>query len=167
MNNMLTKNELKMISTLALDVDGVLTDGTFWWGGNGEELKRFSFVDIMGLSIWRKKGFRTVLISGENGPLIDRYADKMSIDKVYKGAKNKAACIEEILKKYSINKNELCFIGDDINDIPAFEAVGFSVAVRNANPKVFPYVRYQTINTGGLGAVREIVDMILAAKLDA
>ena len=75
---------------IALDVDGVLTDGSFWWGPNGEEWKRFSFADIMGVSLARKAGLRVALISGEDSPLVDRFAAKMGISDVYKNCKDKA-----------------------------------------------------------------------------
>ena len=84
---------MKKIKAVALDIDGVLTDGTFIWGLNGEEYKTFSFSDIMGISLGSKAGLIFALISGENNPLIDRFAQKMKIADVYKGSKDKAAAL--------------------------------------------------------------------------
>ena len=81
------------IKAIALDVDGVLTDGTFAFGLHGEELKSFSFRDVMGISLGKKAGLVFALISGEDSPLVDRYAGKMGIGDVYKGCKDKAAAI--------------------------------------------------------------------------
>ena len=78
------------IKAIALDVDGVLTDGTFWWGPDGQEWKRFSFRDVMGISRARRAGLVSALISGEDTPLVDRFARKMEIDHVFKGCNDKA-----------------------------------------------------------------------------
>jgi len=85
--------DISRIKAVALDVDGVLTDGTFWWGPDGEEYKRFSFLDIMGVSLGRKAGLVFALISGEDSPLVDRYAAKMGITDVFKGCKDKASAL--------------------------------------------------------------------------
>ena len=87
------KRSLEHIRGLALDVDGVLTDGGLWWGPGGEEWKRFCFADIMGLSLARRAGVILALISGENSPLVDRYAEKLHIRYVTKGSRDKAAAL--------------------------------------------------------------------------
>ena len=81
------------IKAVALDVDGVFTDGSFVWGPDGEEFKRFSFRDVMGISLARKAGIRFALISGEETPFVDRFAQKMGIADVYPGCKDKAAAL--------------------------------------------------------------------------
>ena len=82
---------MKQIKAIALDVDGVLTDGTFWWDVDEAETKRFSFLDVMGISLGRKAGLIFALISGEDSPLVDRYAEKLGITDVYMGCKDKGA----------------------------------------------------------------------------
>ena len=84
------------VRAVALDVDGVLTDGGVWWGPNGEEWKRFSFRDIMGVSLARKAGLLVALISGEDSPLVDRFANKLGITDVAKGCKDKAEAVREL-----------------------------------------------------------------------
>src|ERR1035441_4094167 len=90
-----TKSLLARVRAVALDVDGVLTDGGLWWGPGGEEWKRFCFADIMGVSLARRAGLELALISGENSPLVDRYAEKMQIRHVTKGCRDKAAALRE------------------------------------------------------------------------
>ena len=117
------------IRAVALDVDGVLTDGGFWWGPNGEEFKRFSFADVMGVSLARKAGLIVALISGEDSPLVDRYAAKLGIEDVTKNCKDKAGALRRVAQRHGLSNDEIAFMGDDVN-----------------------------------GAVRELIDAILAAK---
>lgn len=158
------KADLSRIRAIALDVDGVLTDGGFWWGENGEELKRFCFADVMGLSLARRAGFLLALVSGEDSPLLDRYAEKMLIKHVTKGSRDKAGALRELALRTEIALEHFCYMGDDINDIPAMRIAGVSFAPANANALVLSSVRFVTKNSGGNGAVREMVDALLAAQ---
>ncbi|MDR3639331.1 MAG: HAD hydrolase family protein [Isosphaeraceae bacterium] len=150
------------IKAVALDVDGVLTDGTFWWGANGEEFKRFSFLDVMGVSLGRKAGLIFALISGEDSPLVDRYAAKMGIADVFKGCKDKGAALREFAVRHGLDLAEIAFMGDDVNDVSALSLAGLSAAPANAHDLVLRVVSLITLRPGGGGAVRELVDVILA-----
>jgi 3-deoxy-D-manno-octulosonate 8-phosphate phosphatase (KDO 8-P phosphatase) len=150
------------IKAIALDVDGVLTDGTFWWGPGGEEVKRFSFLDIMGVSIGRKAGLVFALISGEDSPLVDRYAAKMEIADVFKGCKDKATAFRQFADRHGLTCDEIAFMGDDVNDLPALALAGLSAAPASAHESVLRAVRHVTKRPGGRGAVRELVDLVLA-----
>jgi len=97
---------------------GVLTDGGVWWGPNGEEWKRFCFADIMGLSLARKSGMVIGLMSGENSPLVDRFASKLGIGDVDKDCKDKASALRAFSERHGLGLQEICFIGDDVNDYP-------------------------------------------------
>ena len=154
------------IKAVALDVDGVLTDGNFWWGPNGEEWKRFSFKDVMGISLARQKGLIFALISGENSPLVDRFAEKMGIIDIYKGCKDKATALQSFVHKYNLDLSAVCFMGDDINDLPALTLAGVSVAPANAHISVKEKVNIITQHTGGHGAVREFLDLLLSNNMD-
>ena len=149
------------IKAIALDVDGVLTDGTFWWGPNGEEFKRFSFADVMGISLGRKAGLVFALISGEDSPLIDRFAKKMGITEIYKGCKDKAAALTAFADKHGLDLTSICFMGDDVNDLPAIELAGLSAAPANAQKPVRQRVDLVTERSGGPGAVRGLIDTLL------
>ena len=90
---------MKGLKAIVLDVDGVLTDGSVWWGPNGEEWKRFSFADIMGVSLAMKAGITVALVSGEDSPLVDRFAAKMGIIDVEKNCKHKAQALRLIAQR--------------------------------------------------------------------
>jgi 3-deoxy-D-manno-octulosonate 8-phosphate phosphatase (KDO 8-P phosphatase) len=156
------------IKAIAMDVDGVLTDGGVWWGPNGEEWKRFHFADIMGLSFARKSGMVIALLSGEDSPLVDRLAEKLGITDVYKGCKDKASALRAFSERHGLRLQEICFVGDDVNDLPALAIVGLSACPADARPSVRENCQVVTNLAGGNGAVREVVDMLLgAARLAA
>ena len=155
------------IKAVALDVDGVMTDGSFWWGTNGEEFKRFSLADLTGISRARAAGIHVALISGESSPagmaLTQRLADKLKLTDVYKGCHDKAAAVREFAARYGIALSDVCFIGDDIIDLPAFAVVGLAVAPADAQTCALEKAGHITKRDGGRGAVRETMDAILSA----
>ena len=150
------------IKAVAFDVDGVLTDGGFWWGPDGQEWKRFCFADIMGLSLARKAGLTLALISGEDSPLVDRLAAKMGITDVYKNCKDKAQALRSFADSRNLDLQEICFMGDDVNDLAALEIAGLAVAPADARPSVIQKCSYVAKAKGGNGAAREVIDLILA-----
>jgi 3-deoxy-D-manno-octulosonate 8-phosphate phosphatase (KDO 8-P phosphatase) len=151
------------IKAIALDVDGVLTDGTIWWGPNGEEWKRFSFRDIMGVSRARRAGLIFALISGEDSPLADRFAQKLGIEDVFKGCKNKAQALEEFARRRGLKLSEVAFMGDDVNDLDAMKLAGSSAAPMDAHPAARQQASFVSKHGGGSGAVREWLDFLLQA----
>ena len=149
------------IKAIALDVDGVLTDGTIWWGPNGEEWKRFSFRDIMGVARARRAGLIIALISGEDSPLVDRFAVKMRIEDVFKGCKNKALAFEEFARQRGLKMSEIAFMGDDVNDLDAMKLAGLSAAPVDAHSSARQQAGFVSKYAGGNGAVRELLDFLL------
>jgi 3-deoxy-D-manno-octulosonate 8-phosphate phosphatase (KDO 8-P phosphatase) len=158
------ETRLRQIRALALDVDGVLTDGGLWWGPGGEEWKRFCFADIMGLSLARRAGLKVGLISGEDSPLVDRYAAKLKITFVTKGCRDKATALRDFATSAGVELAEACYMGDDLNDLPAMGIAGCSAAPSNAATIVLARANLVTVNQGGNGAVRELVDAVLSAQ---
>lgn len=158
------QESLQKIRALAFDVDGVLTDGGITWDGSGAELKRFSFTDIMGISLARRHGLLLTLISGENSPLVDRFAAKLKIAEVTKGCRDKATALREFASRNGLQLDEICFMGDDVNDLPAMKIAGFSAAPADARAVVLERVDFVAGKPGGNGAVRELVDAILNAQ---
>ena len=152
------------IRAVALDVDGVLTDGGVWWGPHGEEWKRFHFSDIMGVSLATRAGLLITLISGEDSPLVDRFAAKLGLTGIAKGCKDKAAALREFAARQGFGLDTVGFIGDDVNDLAAIALAGWSAAPANAHPSVKAQVDFVTGRTGGNGAVREALDHLLAAR---
>jgi 3-deoxy-D-manno-octulosonate 8-phosphate phosphatase (KDO 8-P phosphatase) len=153
------------IKAVALDVDGVLTDGTFWWGPNGEEWKRFSFADVMGVSVARKSGLIVALVSGEDSPLVDRFAHKMGITDVFKNCKDKSAALRSLAERHRLAPGEICFMGDDINDLAAMEVAGMAASPVDAQPAALAKADLVTRRGGGNGAVREVIDVILSDRI--
>jgi 3-deoxy-D-manno-octulosonate 8-phosphate phosphatase (KDO 8-P phosphatase) len=155
---------MKEIRAIALDVDGVLTDGGVWWGPNGEEWKRFSFADIMGVSNARKAGLVVTLISGEDSPLVDRFAEKFQLTDITKGCRDKAGALRAFAERQQLPLSAICFMGDDTNDIAAQQIAGLSAAPADAHAAVLAKATFIAKNKGGNGAVRELIDAILAAR---
>jgi 3-deoxy-D-manno-octulosonate 8-phosphate phosphatase (KDO 8-P phosphatase) len=154
------------IKAIAMDVDGVLTDGGVWWGPNGEEWKRFCFADIMGLSLAIKAGLKLAFISGEDSPLVDRMAAKFAVE-VFKPCKDKRAALLQFMERHHLNKEEVCYIGDDVNDLEALETAGLACAPADARPVVLGRCKLVAKANGGNGAVREIIDTLLAGRAAA
>jgi len=156
---------LAAIKAIVLDVDGVLTDGGVWWGPDGGEWKRFSFADIMGVTLATKAGLRVALISGEDSALVDRFAAKLKLDDVVKGCKDKAAALRRLAERHHLSLSEICFMGDDINDLGAISIAGFSSAPADSHATVRDQVDFVTRSIGGRGAVRELVDKLLSEHM--
>lgn len=161
------------IRAIALDIDGVLTDGGVWWGADGQEWKRFSFADIMGLSLARKAyanacrngkshGVCLALISGESSPLIDRLARKIDASGVYRDCKDKAWALRSFAEQHHLHLDEICFMGDDVNDVAALKIAGLAAAPANARATVTEQCHFVTNATGGNGAVRELIEYVLS-----
>jgi 3-deoxy-D-manno-octulosonate 8-phosphate phosphatase (KDO 8-P phosphatase) len=152
------------IRAIALDFDGVLTDGSVLWGPEGQEWKRLSFRDIMGVSLAGKAGLQFGIISGENSPLLERFAKKMNIRHVFPGSKDKAASFRELSVALCIPPDEIAYMGDDVNDLGAMQLAGLSAAPSDAHPDVIEGASFRSKFPGGNGAVRELVDHLLAGR---
>lgn len=147
-----------MIKAVALDIDGVLTDGTFWWDGAGAEQKRFSFRDVMGIARAGREGIIFALISGEANPIVDRLAAKLNIRHVWQGCREKEAALREFAEKCGLGLAEVCFMGDDINDVAALRIAGYSAAPADAHESALSVAGLVTQRPAGRGAVREMLD---------
>ncbi len=157
-------DSLRKIKAIAFDVDGVLTDGGVWWGPNGEEWKRFCFADIMGISLARRAGYGLGLISGEDGPLIDRFAGKLKIQYIAKACRDKATALRQFSTTLKLDLKQVCFMGDDVNDLPALRMAGISAAPSSAADVVLSGVDFVARAAGGNGAARELIEALLRAQ---
>ncbi len=158
------KPRAKKIKLLLMDCDGVLTDGKLYFTKNGEEMKVFHVRDGQGLVMWHEAGFRSGIISGRDSKIVEKRATELGVHFIKQGSKDKVICFEEILAEAKVSTEEVAFVGDDIQDISLFEMVGLPIAVADAVSEVFPNVNYITKAKGGLGAVREITDLLLKSK---
>lgn len=152
------------VRLVIMDVDGVLTDGGIYYSERGDELKRFNTRDGHGISLLHAAGIKTALVTGEQTAIVTRRAAKLRITEVHQGALNKLAVVKEILEKHSLSGEETCYIGDDLGDREVMSLVGFAVAVADALPEIRQTAHYVTKKKGGDGALREVCDMILAAR---
>ncbi|MCM8765810.1 MAG: HAD-IIIA family hydrolase [Candidatus Omnitrophica bacterium] len=154
----------KKIKILIMDVDGVLTDGKFYYGNYGDELKAFDIQDGFGLTLLQRGGIKTIIITAGNSKIVKRRAKHLRITKVYQKAYRKLETYEKILRKFRIKDEEVCYMGDDLIDIPILKRVGLAVCVPNAREELKSIVHYVTNRQGGEGAVREIAELILKAQ---
>ncbi|MBF0386816.1 MAG: HAD-IIIA family hydrolase [Candidatus Omnitrophica bacterium] len=158
------KNKLKDIKVLAMDVDGVLTDGRIIYDGLGRELKFFDVQDGCGINRARKAGLKTAVISARSCRAVKARTTDLKIDAVYLDAYPKLGAYEKMLKKFGVTDSAVCFIGDDLPDIAILKRVGLAVAVANACADVKAQADLVTRKPGGRGAVREVAEMILKAQ---
>jgi len=165
MNKSIIKKALK-IKLFITDVDGVLTDGSLILGNNGEEFKSFNSQDGMGIKLLQKNDIKVAIITGRSSKIVENRAEELDIKEVYQGIDDKIKTFNNLLDKYSLNSNEVSYIGDDLNDLPVLNEVGLSFTVSNGVDKVKENVDYVTEKSGGRGAVREAAEIILDIKND-
>ena len=157
-------NKLKKIEALIMDVDGVLTDGKIVIDCNGNELKFFCVKDGFALTRWRKLGKSSAFITARFSKPVELRAEMLGIGMVFQNADPKIDYYRKVLETHSLKDDQVCYIGDDIKDIEVIKAAGFGVAVANASAETKDAADYVTKNSGGNGAVREVIEMILKAQ---
>jgi 3-deoxy-D-manno-octulosonate 8-phosphate phosphatase (KDO 8-P phosphatase) len=155
---------LDRVKVLAMDVDGVLTDGRIIIDGHGVETKNFDVQDGFGIVFIRKAGIKTAIISARPSPVTKFRADDLQIDQVFTGVYPKLSAYEQMLANFNVSDEEVCFVGDDLADLVIFKRVGVAVAVANAVFEIKQEADYVTQRSGGRGAVREVVELILHAQ---
>lgn len=155
------KQKLQQIKMILFDVDGVLCSGDISYLDNGAEIKTFDVQDGMGITLARLAGLKTGIITGRKSEAIERRAEELKIDVLKQGSFNKLDPYSEVKEEFGFDDKEICYIGDDLLDMPILNLVGFSVSVPNAREEVKAICDYVTVSKGGRGAVREIIDLIL------
>lgn len=155
----------RRVKILLMDCDGVMTDGSLYFGSDGEELKVFNVRDGQGISMWHAAGFDSGIISGRGAAkILERRAAELGMKFVRTLSRDKSADLEEILGLSGASAEEVAFIGDDVGDIPILRKVGFPVAVGDAIEDLKSEALHITQLQGGHGAVRELIELLLAAK---
>jgi 3-deoxy-D-manno-octulosonate 8-phosphate phosphatase (KDO 8-P phosphatase) len=157
----MTDIDLSKITLLALDVDGVLTDGTLVINADGSETKFFNSLDGHGIKMWQRAGLKLALISGRASPPTKCRAEQLKIEYVFQDCHYKLPVVEQLLDQIGLLPENMAFIGDDLTDMPVMRYVGFAVAVANAVDEVKECADYVTARPGGSGAVREVIEYIL------
>ena len=158
------RNNLKNIKIIATDVDGVLTDGGMYYSPSGDLLKKFHTRDGMGVTILRKIPIPTIIITKEKTKMVRMWAKKMNIAHLYDGVLNKVKILDKISEKFDVLPSEICYIGDDINDLELLTKVGFSACPKDAVIQVRKSVDYICKSKGGDGVLREIADLIVSKQ---
>ncbi len=154
----------KTIKLIVLDVDGVLTEGSLIVGDSGEEYKIFSVRDGLGIAMAISAGITVAFLSGRYSQAVASRAKDLRVEEVYQGVPNKLAVYESLLEKYSLEDEEVCYVGDDLSDIPPLKRAGLSYAVRDAVEEVKEAAKHVTENPGGRGAVREVINSMLKSN---
>lgn len=157
-------SRLAAVRLVAMDVDGVLTDGGIWYTDHGAELKRFDVRDGQGLVLLREAGVITAIVTRRRSDIVARRARELSVTDVHQDVADKAALVQELLKRHGVDAADACYVGDDVGDLPAMALVGVPVAVADAVPAVRRAAVYVTRARAGFGAIRELCDLIVAAK---
>ncbi|WP_447979757.1 KdsC family phosphatase [Candidatus Nitrospira bockiana] len=156
---------LKRIRLFATDVDGVLTDAGMYYTEAGDELKKFNTRDGMGIKLLQRAGLVTALITQEETKLVARRGEKLAIPEVHQRVHDKLTRLRELAERYQLTLDQVAYMGDDVNDLDALTAAGFSATPADGIPEVQRVVHYVCRHKGGEGAVREVVDLILAAQV--
>jgi 3-deoxy-D-manno-octulosonate 8-phosphate phosphatase (KDO 8-P phosphatase) len=159
-----SKSEWAKIQLLAMDVDGVLTDGRIAISSDGTESKQFSILDGFGLVRLARTGVHVAWISGRASGSTTARANELKIAHVIQGRVDKGAALQELADKLGLAADQCAFIGDDTIDVSAIQWAGIGVAVPNAMPNVLAAARHVTARAGGFGAVREVCEQIASAK---
>jgi 3-deoxy-D-manno-octulosonate 8-phosphate phosphatase (KDO 8-P phosphatase) len=155
---------LSQIRLLVLDVDGVMTDGRLWFGPQGEQQKAFHVRDGHGIKAVRAAGIAVAVISGRRSSAVQRRCRELGIDHLIQGAEDKGAQFGKLIDSLGLSARQCACIGDDAPDVPLLSRAGLAVAVADAHPSALAVAHRRTHTRGGLGAVREVCDWLLAAR---
>jgi 3-deoxy-D-manno-octulosonate 8-phosphate phosphatase (KDO 8-P phosphatase) len=152
------------IEMLVVDVDGVLTDGRIVYGDVGLEIKAFHVRDGSGLKVWRRAGKRAAVITGRASRVVEVRAAELGLSPVFQGVGDKLAAYRQLLAGGRLRPDQVCFVGDDLPDLPLLDNCGLAVAVADACAEARAAAHYVTRAAGGGGAVRETVELILRCQ---
>ena len=159
-----TMDRARGIELLVLDVDGVLTDGGLYFGADGEALKRFHVHDGAGIKAVMKAGIQVAVISARETPAVTARMHELGVQEVFQGSNDKLETLTELMSRLEIESAKIACVGDDLADVSMMEVVGLAIAVQNARPQALDTAHYRTSAKGGDGAVREVCDLLLAAR---
>ncbi|NLK62521.1 MAG: HAD-IIIA family hydrolase [Fusobacteria bacterium] len=154
----------KKIKWLLLDVDGTLTDGKICMDNNGIETKNFNVKDGFAIANAIKYGLNIGIVTGRNSEIVKRRAEELKIHEIYQNVKDKTKILNEIENKYNLDRSEICYIGDDINDLGIMKQVGFAASPNDCVTEIKKISHMISSKNGGEGAVREIIEFILNSQ---
>ena len=155
--------KLSRIKLLVTDVDGTLTEGSMIFLGGGQ-VKLFHVHDGLGIRLARNFGLDVAIVTGNTSQAVTERAATLGLERVYQGIRHKSAIIAQMASETGLSRDEIAYIGDDLNDLPAFEVVGFRIAVADAVEEIRNRADMVTVRRGGKGAVREAIEAILKSR---
>ena len=155
---------MKNVSWFVMDIDGTLTDGTLEYSSDGVDRKRFHAADGLGIVMARASGLRIAAISGRVSASAHKRLTELKADRIFEGVGDKAAVLRSLLADEGLAAEQVAYIGDDINDLPAFDVAGVRFAVADASEHLKERADHVTVHCGGRGAVREAIESILEAQ---
>lgn len=167
MDSISAEDRARRIRLLAMDVDGVLTDGAVIYGAGRDldlELKAFHVRDGLGISLARSADIKIAWLTGRRSDAVARRAKELRVDAVIQGAQDKGAALRELAKEHGLELDDIAFIGDDLNDLPALRIAGLTLAPADAVLAVRDIAHHVTEARGGRGAVREVIELLLRAQ---
>ena len=154
----------RKIRLLILDVDGVLTDGKLYYGGDGHEFKAFNIKDGLGIKLVQHGGIEVGIITARKSSLLSRRCTELGIERLIQGREDKLAALKELLEEKSLDMEHVAYMGDDLPDLAVIKQVGLGMTVADANHMVVEKALWQSQFRGGDGAVREAAEFILTAQ---
>ena len=157
-------NKCGKIKLVLTDVDGVLTDGGRYYSTSGEKLKKFHVRDGMGVNLLLRCDIKTVILTKERSEIVKKWSKDMNVSKIFVGINNKESLLPKICRIFDLRKEEIAFIGDDVNDIELMKKVGFSATPKDGIRLAQQTAKYICKQEGGKGAFREFADLILSTK---
>lgn len=152
------------IKLVIFDVDGVLTDGSLFFGDDGQEYKAFNSRDGHGIKMLLRHDVEIGIITGRTSQVVEHRMQNLGITHIYQGQPDKLPAFHELTEKLGVTTNEVAYVGDDVVDLPVMRKVGFAIAVQDAHPMVLKHSHWQTASPGGRGAARDVCELIMEAK---
>jgi len=152
------------IRLVVFDVDGVLTDGSLYIGDDGQEYKAFHSRDGHGIKMLLRQGVEIAIITGRTSRVVEHRMKNLGISHVYQGKLEKLPAFQELIQKLGVSEEQTAYVGDDVVDLPVMRRVGLAIAVQDAHPLVRQHSHWQTPNSGGRGAARDVCELIMEAR---
>lgn len=157
----MTENDFSNVDLLVLDVDGVLTDGRIMLTGDGDEIKAFHVRDESGMKYWKRVGKKLAIITGRGSPAVTRRAKELNADALRMNVKDKLPVLQELLLELDVPADRAAFMGDDLTDMPSMRHCRLAAAPSDASAEVLEIVQHVTDRPGGMGCVREFIEVLL------
>lgn len=163
-NDAQVSQHARSVRLLALDVDGVLSDGQLYFGNHGEEIKAFNSLDGHGIKMLQASGVKVAIVTGRTSNIVVQRAQQLGIELLLQGREDKLTALHELTQHLQLEWSEMAYMGDDLPDLAAIIKVGLGITLPNAASTMADHSQYVTQHCGGQGAVREVCDLIMQAQ---